>query len=164
MLSKKAGGVGRVTQDGNAHVFRKALSSSDASSSHHPTAVPLSCVPASGEHSTGSRDCMYCFRAAGRVLENSRLCWGEVWAGGLGGGGVGGAEDAQAQVSAYHKLFRRNAGLRRSTEDRRQSARRAVNRSADPFLIRSNGRTGKYARPLPEGRFISEAFRPSDSL
>ncbi len=64
---------------------------------------------------------------------------------GVGWGGVGGAEDAQAQVSAYHKLFRRNTDLRRSTDDRRQSARRAVNRSADPFLIRSNGRTGKYA-------------------
>ncbi len=61
-------------------------------------------------------------------------------------GGVGGAEDAQAQVSAYHKLFRRSADLLRSYDDRKLSARRAVHRTADPFLIRSNGRTGKYAQ------------------
>ncbi len=65
---------------------------------------------------------------------------------------MGGAEDAQAQVSAYHKLFRRSADLLRC----KQSARRAVNPTADLFLIRSNGRTGKYASAMQRQRVSTE--------
>lgn len=55
------------------------------------------------------------------------------------------AEDAQAQASACHKLFRRTTHLVQAKSDRKLSGLRAVNSSANAFLIALNGRTGKYA-------------------
>ena len=44
----------------------------------------------------------------------------------MGGIGEGGAEDAQAQASAYHKLFRRTTHLVQPKSDRKLSGLPAV--------------------------------------
>ncbi len=59
-------------------------------------------------------------------------------------GGVSFAENAQAHVAAYHGMFRGSTHLVQAMlaplNDRKQSARRAAVSTANPLLIRSNGR------------------------